>query len=259
MPGMPPPGGIPLPAPAPEKPKVGMPKKPYVPRSDVPPNQTLYVNNINERVGLHDLKKELTKLFSKFGKVLDVHAKKTLKKRGQAFIIFEQLECAIKALAELQGYTFHNKPILIQYALSKSDIVSKKDGTFKPRPKRVTEEHEEEVVYRRGKKGGDDTKMVDKAGAPPPRPKTQSTPRLPSLPPNKKLFVEGLPEQCTEMMLSMLFTQYPGFKEARLVPAKPGIAFVEYENMVQSSQAKDSLQGFKITQTHPMRITFAKQ
>ena len=47
--------------------------------------------------------------------------------------------------------------------------------------------------------------------------------------PNPILFVENLPEQATEMMLSMLFQQFPGYKEVRLVPGKKGIAFVEYE------------------------------
>ena len=34
------------------------------------------------------------------------------------------------------------------------------------------------------------------------------------------------------MMLSMLFNQFPGFKEVRLVPGRHDIAFVEFENEV---------------------------
>ena len=34
-------------------------------------------------------------------------------------------------------------------------------------------------------------------------------------------------------MLSMLFKQFAGFKEVRLVDARPGIAFVEYDNDMQ--------------------------
>ena len=48
--------------------------------------------------------------------------------------------------------------------------------------------------------------------------------------PNKILFVENLPDASTTEMLSMLFKQFTGFREARLVAARPGIAFVEYEN-----------------------------
>lgn len=60
-------------------------------------------------------------------------------------------------------------------------------------------------------------------------------------------------------MLEMLFEQYPGFKEVRLIEAKPGIAFVDFEDEVQSSMAMQALQGFKITPQNPMMITFAKK
>lgn len=60
-------------------------------------------------------------------------------------------------------------------------------------------------------------------------------------------------------MLEMLFQQYPGFKEVRMIEAKPGIAFVEFEDDVQSSMAMQALQGFKITPQNPMAITFAKK
>ena len=36
--------------------------------------------------------------------------------------------------------------------------------------------------------------------------------------PNQILFVENLPDQVNEMMLSMLFQQFPGFKEVTPSP-----------------------------------------
>lgn len=53
--------------------------------------------------------------------------------------------------------------------------------------------------------------------------------------------------------------RFPGFKEVRLVPNRHDIAFVEFENEMQSGAAKDALQGFKITPTHAMKISFAKK
>ena len=47
--------------------------------------------------------------------------------------------------------------------------------------------------------------------------------------------------------------------QVRMVPGKPGIAFVEFGSEAQSGQAKDTLQGFKLTPTNQMRITFAKK
>lgn len=60
-------------------------------------------------------------------------------------------------------------------------------------------------------------------------------------------------------MLQLLFTQYPGFKEVRMIEAKPGIAFVEFDDDVQSSVAMQALQGFKITAQNAMAIAFAKK
>lgn len=77
--------------------------------------------------------------------------------------------------------------------------------------------------------------------------------------PNNILFIQNLPHETTSMMLQLLFEQYPGFKEVRMVEAKPGIAFVEYEDEDQSSTAMQNLQGFKIAPQYPMAITFAKK
>ena len=78
-------------------------------------------------------------------------------------------------------------------------------------------------------------------------------------PPNNILFVQNLPHQANQMMLQMLFCQYQGFKEVRMVEAKPGIAFVEYENEMQSTVAMQGLQGFKMSPENPMLITYAKK
>jgi len=78
-------------------------------------------------------------------------------------------------------------------------------------------------------------------------------------PPNQILFLTNLPEETNEMMLSMLFNQFPGFKEVRLVPGRHDIAFVEFETEMQSAAARDALQGFKITPTTAIKISFAKK
>lgn len=77
--------------------------------------------------------------------------------------------------------------------------------------------------------------------------------------PNNILFIQNLPYETTSMMLEVLFKQYPGFREVRMIEAKPGIAFVEFEDDNQSSIAMQALQGFKITPQNPMSITYAKK
>lgn len=53
--------------------------------------------------------------------------------------------------------------------------------------------------------------------------------------------------------------RFPGFKEVRTVPGRTDIAFVEFESDQLAANAKDALQGFKITPTHAMKITFGKK
>ena len=138
-------------------------------------------------------------------------------------------------------------------------------GTFAERPKkpkRVPAPQEEEAK-RAKKRAKDQAKHSTSPGGyhpsgVAPHPGIINT-AVPEQPPNQILFLTNLPDETSEMMLSMLFNQFPGFKEVRLVPNRHDIAFVEFENEVQSGAAKDALQGFKITPSHAMKISFAKK
>mmetsp|Transcript_9820 Transcript_9820/g.37002 ORF Transcript_9820/g.37002 Transcript_9820/m.37002 type:complete len:113 (-) Transcript_9820:125-463(-) len=79
----------------------------------------------------------------------------------------------------------------------------------------------------------------------------------PSVPSNT-LFAEGLPEDCNEMILGMLFQQYNGYQEVRMVPGKTGIAFVDFETEVQAGIALQGLNGFKLTPTDTMRLSYRR-
>ena len=61
------------------------------------------------------------------------------------------------------------------------------------------------------------------------------------------------------MWLFLSVFRFPGFKEVRLVPGRHDIAFVEFETETQSAAAKEALQGFKITPSNAMKISFAKK
>ncbi|VEL30141.1 unnamed protein product, partial [Protopolystoma xenopodis] len=82
---------------------------------------------------------------------------------------------------------------------------------------------------------------------------------IPDQPPNKILFVTNLPSDADEAMLGMLFTQFSGFREIRMVPGRSDIAFVEFGTEREAAGAKHGLQGFTVRPGHPIRITFAKK
>ena len=99
------------------------------------PRETIYVNNINEKVSKDELKKSLYAAFSQFGPILDVIALKTFKMRGQAFVVFRDITAATQAVRQMQGFPFYEKPMMISYANSKSDAVAKLDGSYEAKDK----------------------------------------------------------------------------------------------------------------------------
>jgi len=210
---------------------------------DTRPNHSIYINNLNEKIKKDDLKKSLYAIFSQFGQILDIVALKTLKMRGQAFVIFKEISSATNALRSMQGFPFYDKPMRIAYSKGDSDIIAKMKGTFQERPKKAPGETKKKSKKPKTGGGGG----VGGQGG------------VDNAPPNQILFLTNLPTETNEMMLSMLFNQFPGFKEVRLVPGRHDIAFVEFENEMQSAAARDALQGFKITPTTAMKISFAKK
>jgi len=224
---------------------------------EVQPNNTVYVNNLNEKVKMDDLKKSLYAIFSQFGQILDIKAGKSLKMRGQAFVIFKDLSGATNALRSMQGFPFYDKQMRLAYAKTDSDVIAKLKGTFverskdtKKRKKQKENKNKEapaakSMAMPMGQNGGRPAKMEVDDGN--------------DNPPNHILFLQNLPMETTEGMLVMLFNRQPGFKEVRLVPNRRDIAFVEFETDQQADVARDALQNFKISPTHAMKVTFAKR
>lgn len=106
-------------------------------KMDIRPNHTIYINNLNEKIKKEELKKSLYAIFSQFGQILDIVALRTLKMRGQAFVIFKEISSATNALRTMQGFPFYDKPMRIAYSKGDSDVIAKIKGTFKERPKKA--------------------------------------------------------------------------------------------------------------------------
>ena len=172
-------------------------------------------------------------------------------------------------MRSLQGFPLLDaaKPMRLTYALGKSDAAAKADGTFKAAQVAAR------AAARKGKRAGSGRGGVEAAGgakraaaaatgaaAAAPAAGGEGPPsEAAAAPPNSTLFVTNLPETTTDSMLSMLFQQFPGFSRTRMVPAKPGIAFVEFETEVAAGVAKSGLHGFKITPEKAMNVEYAKR
>merc|ERR1712149_109616 len=109
-------------------------------KMDARPNHTIYINNLNEKIKKDELKKSLYAIFSQFGQIMDIVALKTLKMRGQAFVIFKEVPSAVAAIKSMQGFPFYDKPMRIAFSRTDSDLIAKMKGTFTERPKKAPTE-----------------------------------------------------------------------------------------------------------------------
>jgi hypothetical protein len=135
----------------------------------------------------------------------------------------------------------------IAFAKTKSDIVAKKDGTFVPREKRPREESRDMEVQR-------------ERAAPAPQSDAAQKPKfIVNNVPHKILFAQNLPDECNDRMLAMLFQPFPGFEEVRMVPGKKGLAFIQFQDVIQAGIALQQLNGFQLSQTEALHLTYGKQ
>lgn len=190
----------------------------------LPPNNTIYVNNINEKLKREELVQSLRHVFGQFGKIVDIICyTKILKAKGQAFIVFDAQESATKALTEMQNFMFYNKPIRVSYAKSKSDAISKRDGSFKPRMKRPRE--------KKKVKGEPAAKKL----------MTESSQQ--AVQQSNVLLVSNLPDDANQTMIQMLFRKYPGYHS--VTTPKGGQCQVRFNTPANANISMRAMQGFK--------------
>lgn len=218
---------------------------------NAPPNQTLYIKNLDDHLSQTRLRESLYTCFSQYGRILDIVSSKARKLRGQAWIVYERLVEATTAMRELNEKEFMGKVLHIAYAKTKSDVVAKQDGTFVPRVRPEKEESVPKVakIDHLDTPGGSQTKKG-------------SMPKVPTSgwnPPNKILFLDALPPGCTQDMLEVLFQQYHGFGEIRTVPGKADLAFVEFQDEACAGVALAGLAGFQLAPGELLQVNYAKK
>ncbi|KAG3003039.1 hypothetical protein JG687_00014183 [Phytophthora cactorum] len=223
--------------------------------ADVPPNHTLYLNNLNDKIKADRLKATLYATLSQHGKILEIVMGRARRLRGQAWVTFDDIPSASNALRAVSGSMVFDKPVVVHFAKEKADVIARREGTFVPREKRKREPKPETPQQQTTKKQAGENGSAAAA-----RSSAVSQPRMPvQNMPNKILFLEELPESCNKEMLGVLFKQYQGFKEVRMVPGKKGLAFVEFGDEAQAAIALQGLFGFKLTPTDVLKVSFAKK
>lgn len=216
---------------------------------DVPPNQTIYVRNLNEKVKKDELKRALYAVFNQFGAILDIVAMKTIKCRGQAWIVFNDVGAATNALRQMQDFVFFDKPMDIAFAKTKSDTAAKLDGSYVAPSLR-------DRKRRRAADAERAAKQVHQIAAASSAPATLA-PAPNMTEPNKILYVQNIPEGFDDIKL--LFSRYPGFKDLRMIPGKHDIAFVEFVDEAKSTVALQGLHNFEAVKGQRLVVSFRKK
>lgn len=89
----------------------------------------VYVQNLEERVKIEPLTNALRTIFSEFGNVVDIVAKKNLKAKGQAFVVFKNEASATEAIDETNGFPLFDKPMRLSKAKTRSDKTIEMNGS----------------------------------------------------------------------------------------------------------------------------------
>ncbi|KAG6860996.1 hypothetical protein C0995_005016 [Termitomyces sp. Mi166 len=246
------------------------------------PNNTLYLNNLNDKINKDELKTQLYALFTTYGKIIDIVASKSQAMRGQAFLVFNDLAGATSAMRACEGMMFYEKPIHIDYAKSKSyATLRREDPNFVPptaanssalltqKRQRDDEAADGERSAKREKSAEEDEEEmeIDDEDEPAQPSNTFSSATVvpsASQQPSTRLLCTNLPQEVTDDVLAVLFQQYQGFQATQVTwsptpnadGAKVKVAQVSFETLELASVAKTALDGFTLKKGWVMGVAF---
>ncbi|OCK80139.1 RNA-binding domain-containing protein [Lepidopterella palustris CBS 459.81] len=241
-----------------------------------PPNNTVYVRNLAEEIKIDQMVEALREIFCEYGTIVDIVAKKSLKRKGQAFIVYDDPASAAQAIEDVQGFELFDKPMTLEYARTKSDATVKREGNdeeFEAHKRRRLAEKERkqaqeaQEAQKNLKRPAGAAAAATAAAEPAAKAKGPTKPAggaavVPAeyLPPNKILFVQNLPDDYDVDALTAIFSRFSGFKEVRLVPGRKGLAFVEYDAEQGAISAKESTSNMPLgDESKPMKVTYQRQ
>jgi RNA recognition motif-containing protein len=256
------------------------------PQPNYPPNPTLYLSNIDWSIKRALLKRSLLALFSRHGKVIEViclrgDAGGGKPLRGQAWVIFESISAATAAIQAERGFVFFGRPLMVNYAKEVSDRIAKRDGTYTAKTKRAAKRKTEDAgedsdaakMSKFSSHSGavtsvhDPSLLVGQHGSALPPATIASTADFgvakksvgiqASSTPSSLLVAKNLPTECNDMMLAMLFRQYSGYKEVKLVGG--GVATIEFGTENEATSALKGLNGFKLTTSATLDLNYGER
>ncbi|KAF9075887.1 hypothetical protein BDP27DRAFT_1415047 [Rhodocollybia butyracea] len=215
------------------------------------PNNTLYVNNLNDKIHKDELRLQLLALFTTYGKVIDVVASKSPKMKGQAFLVFSDLAGATTAMRACEGMSFYDKPLDDPNFVPPNAVNAKDEG-----------DNDEARQTKREKAESDDEMEIDDDDE-----ESAVAPEIPgAIPPDAtpRLYCTNLPLEVTDSVLSVLFQQYQGYQATNVTMsptpnaagAQVKVAQVTFESAGLANVAKQALDGYTLKKDWVMSVAF---
>ena len=215
-------------------------------------------------------------VFTEYGNIVDLVAKTNLKAKGQAFVVFGNEESATRAISEIQGFELFEKPMILDYARTKSDATVARDGNTQHleshKRRRLAEKERKQAseavdASKKIKRPADvavetssrPIKAIRGAGLKSSNPAAGAVVPEEYLPPNRILFIQNLPDEYDMDSLTRIFGQFEGFREVRLVPGRNGIAFVEYDAESGAISAKERTAGMQLGEGKAMKVVYQRK
>ncbi|TID25816.1 U1 small nuclear ribonucleo protein [Venturia nashicola] len=200
---------------------------------------------------------------------VDIIVKRSLKRKGQAFIVYADPSEAATAKDLLDGFEFTpgGRTLVCELARTPSDAVVKrfcseeqynehlKKRKYEKERRQAAEDAEQQAQKRAAP---EDATSGQPLKAHKPAVKQAVVPDE-YLPPNNVLFVREIPDEYDEDALVAMFSRYAGFKEVRMINAGrfAGNAFVEYDGNDGAISAREALNG-RTVGAKTMKVTYQK-
>lgn len=219
------------------------------------------------------MKQCLTIVFRRYGTIIDIIAKTSVKRKGQAFVVFDSEKSSLESVEGMDGFTMFDKQIKVRRAKTHSD------ETVKRKAPELFEEHKRKRLMAKGMASSSimllelantllDFKRAEEEAKAQANPDVVEKPRaaktgLAAVPdqylaPNKELALKDLPADVTEDDLTMLFERFEGFKEIRLVRFR-NFAIAEFENEQFAIAAKEATANTPIgAKGSPLNVSYQR-
>ncbi|GME81215.1 unnamed protein product [Ambrosiozyma monospora] len=125
-----------------------------------PPNHTIYIKNINDKIPRTKTIQNLYILFTTYADVISVEYKNKGKLRGQAWITLSSVDEAQLCLSRLDGQLFFGKRLSLGFSAKESEIIRYYENLDKKDEEEKKDEEQEQEKSEGNEDGIDDKKKA---------------------------------------------------------------------------------------------------